>query len=100
MAHSSRSIAPLRSLRANEWHCLIWTIPSSNSANISLSVQGYAFLTTGEFQKVSLLYPNAQQHIQSLIRNGWAVVILTNQGGVGMGICTIEEMKATRLDSV
>ena len=53
----------------------------------------------GEFQRVSLLYPNARQHIQSLIHNGWAVVILTNQGGVGMGICTIEEMKIAQLDA-
>lgn len=99
MARSSRSIAPLRFLRAKEWRYLTWTIPSSNSAKISLSVQGCAFLTTGEFQRVSLLYPNARQHIQSLIHNGWAVVILTNQGGVGMGICTIEEMKVAQLDT-
>ena len=54
---------------------------------------------TGEFQRVSLLYPNVRQHLQSLVDNGWAVLILTNQGGVGMGICTIEEMKVLELDS-
>ena len=50
-------------------------------------------LTKRDYDSVSLLYDTVPQRLQQYIREGWRVVVLTNQAGVALKLCTLTDMK-------
>lgn len=50
-------------------------------------------LTKRDYDSVSLLYGTVPQRLQQYVRDGWRVVVLTNQAGVALKLCTLADMK-------
>lgn len=50
-------------------------------------------LTKWDYHSVSLLYDAVPQRLQKYIQEGWSIVILTNQAGVALKLCTLDDMK-------
>lgn len=48
------------------------------------------------------LLPGAREAMQQIRRNGWMIIIITNQSGIGRGLVTLEEYREqeTRLDQL
>ncbi|OAO16676.1 Haloacid dehalogenase-like hydrolase [Blastocystis sp. ATCC 50177/Nand II] len=47
----------------------------------------------GDYNSVSLLYGTVPQRLQQYVWDGWRVVVLTNQAGVALKLCTLADMK-------